>query len=270
VRVLHLAPHPDDELVGAPAALLSLHDAGHRVDNLALGLGRAADHARRAAEVREACRRAGLGLRVADPPVAMSGGDDLAAAEARVREELRRELDGPDPPALVVGPCHHDVHPAHELVGRAVRDVLAARDAPPPWWMWAVWGALPAPTVVVPYDAAMEARIAAALAAHAGEMRRTDHVAALAARGRRTAILAAELALGFGSGAAPPGSRAEVVTELIRANGRWYLGLPRLLDPAAPLGPPSRRGAGRWLAAPGAGALLDPRGPVSPGWSAPS
>jgi LmbE family N-acetylglucosaminyl deacetylase len=27
--VLHLAPHPDDELIGAPATLMALRDAGH-------------------------------------------------------------------------------------------------------------------------------------------------------------------------------------------------------------------------------------------------
>jgi len=31
--VLHLAPHPDDEALGAPATLLALRDAGHRVIN---------------------------------------------------------------------------------------------------------------------------------------------------------------------------------------------------------------------------------------------
>ena len=46
MRVLHISPHPDDELMGAPATLMALRDAGHEVTNLALTLGREADHGR--------------------------------------------------------------------------------------------------------------------------------------------------------------------------------------------------------------------------------
>ena len=46
--VLHLSPHPDDEVVGMPATLMALRDAGWRVVNLACGLGRPARHQRRA------------------------------------------------------------------------------------------------------------------------------------------------------------------------------------------------------------------------------
>ncbi len=35
--VLHVSPHPDDELIGAPAALMALRDAGEPVAVLALG-----------------------------------------------------------------------------------------------------------------------------------------------------------------------------------------------------------------------------------------
>ena len=48
---LHVATHPDDGLIGAPAALFALRDAGFRVVNLACGLGRSEQHARRAAEL---------------------------------------------------------------------------------------------------------------------------------------------------------------------------------------------------------------------------
>jgi len=40
VRALHLAPHPDDEILGAGATLLALEGAGHEVINLAVSLGR--------------------------------------------------------------------------------------------------------------------------------------------------------------------------------------------------------------------------------------
>ena len=51
MRVLHISPHPDDELVGAPATLMALRDAGHEVTNLALSLGRPEDHDRRRAAI---------------------------------------------------------------------------------------------------------------------------------------------------------------------------------------------------------------------------
>ena len=35
LNVLHLAPHPDDEVTGAGATLLAIQHAGHRVINLA-------------------------------------------------------------------------------------------------------------------------------------------------------------------------------------------------------------------------------------------
>jgi LmbE family N-acetylglucosaminyl deacetylase len=44
LTVLHLAPHPDDEVLGAGATLLGLREAGHRVINLACSRGRPDQH----------------------------------------------------------------------------------------------------------------------------------------------------------------------------------------------------------------------------------
>ena len=249
MRVLHISPHPDDELVGAPATLMALRDAGHEVTNLALSLGRPEDHDRRRAEVVEACRRAGFGLTVTEPPIAMSATDDRAAAQERVRWQLSMALDGADAPDLVMGPSPHDVHHAHELTGRAIRDVLARRDDPPPWWMWAIWGDLPFPTTVITFDDGRAAEVSDALSAHEGEMARADHRVHVDARSRLTAITAAEKVFGFGAPAFAAG-RAEVVTEVVRRDGRWLLGAPRALDAATPLGRPTSRQVDAWLDAP--------------------
>ena len=64
-----------------PATLMALRDAGWRIVNLACGLGRPAQHQRRRAELEEACRRAGFELLPCEPPLPLSAGDDLAAAE---------------------------------------------------------------------------------------------------------------------------------------------------------------------------------------------
>ena len=78
--VLHLAPHPDDELIGAPATLMALRDADYRIVNVACSLGRREQRSRREAELREACRRAGFELIIPEHPVAISKDDDHAEA----------------------------------------------------------------------------------------------------------------------------------------------------------------------------------------------
>ena len=251
VRILHISPHPDDEMIGAPATLLALRDAGHHVTNLALSLGRPADHERRRAEVTAACRRAGLILVVADPPIAMSSGDDSVAAEQAVRALIADALDGPDPPGIIIGPCHHDVHHGHELTGRAIRDEVAARPDAPPWWIWAIWGDLPLPTLITTYSDACAQQIDNALSAHELEMERADHRVHVDMRGRAMVVLAPEKAFGFGAPAlgAP---RAEVLTEVIHRDGQWLLGTPRVLNPASPLVEPRAISVDAWLAAPSA------------------
>src|SRR5437879_3914518 len=113
MRVLHIAPHPDDELLGAPATLFALMDAGHEVENLAVSLGRKPDRVRRERELRDACERAGFGLTAASPPYEIELDDDRAAAQARLTQELvSRGLEGRF--GLLVGPSPHDGHHGHE------------------------------------------------------------------------------------------------------------------------------------------------------------
>src|SRR6516164_7361882 len=88
MRVLHVSPHPDGELLGSPAVLLSLAAAGHQITNLAVSLGRPADRARRERELREACARAGFELIVCSPPYEISLRDDRRAAQVRLSAEL--------------------------------------------------------------------------------------------------------------------------------------------------------------------------------------
>ena len=157
--MLHLAPHPDDEVIGAPATLLRLRDAGHRVVNLACSLGQPDQHERRRREVTEACRLAGFELLVLDPPLAISRGDDFELAQRRLAEEVRRLIAEYDV-ALVVAPTPHDGHYGHEVVGRAARDAVAAR-GPVCLWMWAIWADLPLPTLFCPFDEALLERASA-------------------------------------------------------------------------------------------------------------
>jgi len=79
--VLHVAPHPDDELIGAPATLMALRDAGWTIVNLAYGLGRSNQRSRREVELREACRLAGFELRTPPSSSPRGGGPVVARAE---------------------------------------------------------------------------------------------------------------------------------------------------------------------------------------------
>ena len=79
-----------------------------------------------------------------DPPLDISVGDDLALATVRVATEVPGIVAEYDA-CIVVSPSPHDVHHGHEVVGRrgAVHGHPASGVR---WWMWGVWGDLPAPT----------------------------------------------------------------------------------------------------------------------------
>jgi len=246
--VLHVSAHPDDELLGAPAALFALRDAGWAIVNLACGLGRDGQHARREAELREACRRAGFELELPAEPIALSRSDDPVKAGRRL-VELIAETAARLRPALIVSPHPHDRHPAHELVARAVRDVIADQRAGgcARWWMWGVWDDLPLPTIAVGFDRRRLDEITGALEAHERELERNDYRRLVRGRAEMNAARGPELIFGFGSpGRSEP--YLELLTEAVLASGRWLLGTPRRLDPASPLGePPSGVEIGDWL-----------------------
>lgn len=244
--VLHFAPHPDDELLGAPAALMALRDAGHRVVNVACGLGSPEERDRREAELREAARLARFELYVPD-----------ASAELReiVDEAIRRFL-----PALVVSPSPHDRHPAHEVVARAVCDGVRAGKVRR-WWMWGLWADLPLPTIGVPFDDERLTEIGTALAAHAGELGRNDYRRVLRGRGEMNASLGPELLFGFGArGASSP--YVELLTEVVLADGRWLLGQPRWLGDDLEA-EPSELGVTAWVEGPSVTDQFGPPGSQS-------
>jgi LmbE family N-acetylglucosaminyl deacetylase len=223
--VLHASPHPDDELIGAPATLMALRDAGHEIVNLACSFGRPDDAATRRAELEEACRRAGFELVADTEPV-----------------ELLRERSFD----LVIGPSPHDRHPAHETIGRAL---VAA--APERLWLWGLWGALPFPTTIVEYDDTRLGEILHALEAHESQVSRNDFRRLVTGRGLASTVLGPELVFGFGStGLAGP--YAELTTEVVRTGDGWRLGAPRVLDTDEPFPEPTDRDIGGWLHAPSA------------------
>lgn len=255
---LHFASHPDDEMLGAPATLMALRDAGYRVINVCCGLGRPEQAARRRGEVSEACRIAGFELRIPDPVIGMSSGKDPASARAALQRLVSEEVDDHQP-RIVLSSSPHDRHLAHELVGSAVRDVLASRAGEVRWWMWGLWASLPFPTLGVPFDAARLEEVITALSAHRGELERNDYRRLLAGRAEMNAALGPELIFGFGTEAPADCAYLELLTEVAFADGHWHLGCPRWLDAREPLEGLSAADADAdaWLTAPSPSELLD-------------
>lgn len=244
LTVLHVSPHPDDELIGAPAALMALRDAGWRVVNLGCSLGPAGEADRRRQELTEACRLAGFDLEIptrllGDP----LGPAELDAARAMTGEVVAEALSRWEP-ELVVAPSPHDRHPGHEVVGRGTLDAARrmAEGAPEPGdasgvprlWLWGLWADLPLPTLAVEFDRGRMEEILAALGAHAGELARNDYRRLVRGRAEMNASLGPERVFGFGS-AAGGAEYVEVLSELHLIEGRYRLGLPRWLDPGSPL-----------------------------------
>lgn len=231
---LHLAPHPDDEVLGCGAALVGLRVAGWRVVNVACSLGRPPDHARRRRELDRALEILGIEGLVPEPPVGLGRHDDLAGAEARIAD-LLVELASSRGAALVVGPSPEDAHHGHATVGRAIAAAAAAGRLPPTvtaWWAWGLWRDLAEPNLFVPYGEERLQTLDRALAEHAGEVDRTPYRDALAARARLQAVLGSERVFGFGSGAASSQPFADLLEERTRAAAApgWRLSAPRVLQ----------------------------------------
>jgi LmbE family N-acetylglucosaminyl deacetylase len=218
--VLHLAPHPDDEVLGAGATLLGLRDAGHRIINLACSLGRPDQHDRRRAEVAEACERAGFELVVHDPPLGLSLDDDASAARRLLGDTVER-LISHERVGLLISPDPDDAHHAHQTVA------AVARTAGVPWWSWALWRDLARPTLFSPFGESRLAELQHVLAAHRGEVARNDYPELLRARAICARVLGAERVFGFGSE-----RRAEEPYAELLADG----GSGRVPDLAHPLG----------------------------------
>jgi LmbE family N-acetylglucosaminyl deacetylase len=233
--VLHVSPHPDDETLGCGPTLAALRRAGWRVVNLACGLGRAADRVRRESELGEALRRWGFEGEVVDPPVGISATDDLDGARVRLTRQVALAVDRLRP-AVVVSPQVHDRHHGHEVVGRAVLGALAGRVPGPVWWMWGLWADLARPTLYVPFGQELLDRQLHALAAHAGEVTRNDYARLATAQAASRAVLGAERVFGYGAARCSPEPYADLLTELRYVGDHWRLGVPRVLDPARPLG----------------------------------
>lgn len=253
--VICVSPHPDDELLGAPATLMALRDAGWEVINLACSLGRPEDRDRRRAELIEACGVARFELVIPDELPPIGDGDDLGVAQGVLAAAISDVLTRSDA-RLIVGPSPHDGHHGHETVGRAIRDAVEARGEPIRVMFWGLWGELPIPNLFVPFDAARLLEIQRALSSHAGELERNRFDRLLTGRASANAVLGPERVFGFGA----TGTRHEYAELLIDAGwspgAGWELASPRELDPCDPVVGGGGADIGWWLHAPSVRSVL--------------
>ena len=147
-RAVVVAPHPDDESLGAGGLVSSWNAAGVDVTVVVCTDGEAADGgldrhdrrrlaARRAAELTSAIAELSSGPLIRVVRLALPDGE-LEIHGDELVDRLRPLVAGAD---VVVGPWPGDGHPDHETVGRAVR--TAAGPTPRleyPVWAWH-WGA---------------------------------------------------------------------------------------------------------------------------------
>jgi LmbE family N-acetylglucosaminyl deacetylase len=222
---MSIAPHPDDELLGAPALLMALRDAGWRVLNFACSLGRPVDHERRQRELARACELAGFDLLIPEdlPPIGRA--DDLELAQEVLTGAIVAQLRRAGP-QLLVGPSPHDGHHAHEVVGRAIVEAVEHVGRPTRVMFWGLWADLPFPTALVGFDSARLHEIERALSAHAGELARNRFDRLLAGRAVANSVLGPERGFGW--------DYAELLCETSWSpSAGWRLGNAQRLSPAA-------------------------------------
>jgi LmbE family N-acetylglucosaminyl deacetylase len=143
-RVVVLAPHPDDEVLGCGGTLAALARIGTPIHLVAVTDGESSHPSRsdelralRAIERTEALRRLGL----QDAHVHRLGLPDGAVNEDEVVEAARPLLAESD---VVLAPWDQDGHPDHDAVGRAATRLPGRHLAYLVWaWHWAEPGDLP-------------------------------------------------------------------------------------------------------------------------------
>jgi LmbE family N-acetylglucosaminyl deacetylase len=180
MKVLVIAPHPDDEAIGCGGSICLHARRGDRVSVAFLTSGELGlkhlppqDAWRiREAEAMQAAEILGIAqtrfLRLPDWFV----GEDSARAAGAV-EELLRE----DPPDRIYVPHANEWHPDHKAAAKAVAAALAQRVKPRPEVLqYEVWSALPAYDHVEDITAVMPQKLAA-IRAYVSQLRhfRYDH-----------------------------------------------------------------------------------------------
>ncbi len=177
-KALIFSPHPDDECIVGGLALRLLREANWNVINVAVTLGgKIARRTERLRELRDACNSLGFGLAVADwddiNPVARR--EHRPAWRAAV--EIVAEILAEQQPRAIFVPHENDRHPAHIGTHFLVLDALKALPARFECHVVETefWGQMTDPNLLVESGVEDVGDLVAALACHAGEVRRNPY-----------------------------------------------------------------------------------------------
>ncbi len=230
--LLHVSPHPDDEVLGAGSTLQLMKNNGWRVVNLACSLGRMEDRERRGAELEASSLITGIENVIIQPPILIKKTDNMQKAREQVTSALTRLLLDLKP-EIVVSPQLYDGHHGHDIVAQTVQDVLqSSSPAGVVWWQWGWWRELPHPTLYVPFGEETLARTRHAISAYTGENERNDYLTAYRGKAMMQPALGSERIFGLGSPRASEEPYAELLTESIWQGSEWTTGNKRILNPA--------------------------------------
>ena len=154
-RVVIVAPHPDDEVFGAAALLLSLESAEVQVVAVTDGEASHPDAARQGYDLRvlraQESARALYRLGWSHAPVSRLGLPDSAVTDHTddLIEYLSETLTPND---LCVAPWRHDGHPDHDACGRAAAEVAASKGAQLLEYLVWAWHWLESDSSVLPWQ----------------------------------------------------------------------------------------------------------------------
>lgn len=165
-KVLVLAPHSDDEIIGPGGTLLLHRRLADPVHIVVLTDGVRGDatselpahHYRelREQESRRAAARLGAGIEFwGFPDGTRACEQDLGVLVPRLEQALLRER-----PAAVYAPHPEEAHGDHHVVAIALQRALAAIPSPPRAFGYEIWSACHRPGFVVDISDAMEEKVA--------------------------------------------------------------------------------------------------------------
>ena len=208
-KALIFSPHPDDECIVGGLALRLLRESKWNVLNVAVTLGSKKERrVARLRELRNACAFLGFGLIVPRE----QGLEHITlksrkqnGAHWKMAVRVIAEILAVQRPRAIFVPHENDGHPAHIGTHFLVRDAL--KTLPARFRCHVVetefWGQMMKPNLLVELGVTDAADLIAALACHAGEVRRNPYHARLPAWLMDNVRRGAELVGGQG-GAAPP------------------------------------------------------------------
>jgi len=219
-RVLILAPHPDDEVIGCGGVAALHRRQGDEVHVVVVTDGDAGDPDGRYPAAgyvelrRDECRRAARELALA-PPLFLGFGDRTLAPGARLAGALREVLER-SRPEVVYHPATTEMHPDHHATAVAALTAAARLPFTVRTFAYEIWTPV-VPTHVIDVSAVWEAK-RAALAHYASQLAYNDYQRAMAGLAAYRAIFlpAASHVEAFAETTPPRGLR----TRLRHALGR--------------------------------------------------